>query len=296
MSLVLQPGNSFTVVRQIPNHLDTDTNYVQAVIRNAYTDAIIDTIQLTDKGGQRFSKNWQVPADSSGQGFFVSIVTSVYTDSGYTTKNGNYGDDENTYLVQDRILIGRVGGSGGGIDAFAVRKIIQDELAKSVPTLDAVYGAIGALQREINRIPKEVAQERWDAILTAVNRIDTKEPPESFDAAPVLAAIEGLRTAIDKKEVTPPTDLTPILERLDGDKEEDQLEMSEMKDMIAEFIDTCQKMLPALVADAIGKTSFVTSFITHAAPGIKPPAPPPADDPEEEMEPDEPLDLTKLAS
>src|SRR5947209_2026571 len=112
MSLILHPQNSFTVVRQIANHLDTDTNYVRAVIRNAYTDAIIDTLDLTDKGSQRFSKNWQVPADPSGQGFYISIVTSVYTDSGYTTKNPNYGDEENTYLVQDRVPLARHGGGG----------------------------------------------------------------------------------------------------------------------------------------------------------------------------------------
>src|SRR3954470_5696834 len=122
----LQPQGNFTIVRQIANHLDSDTNYVQAVIRNAYTDAIIDTLDLTDKGGQRFKKDWQVPADPSGQGFYISVVTSVYTTSGYTTKNSNYGDEENTYLVQDRVLAR----GGGSLDAYTVRKIVQDEIAK----------------------------------------------------------------------------------------------------------------------------------------------------------------------
>src|SRR3954451_7251835 len=97
----LKPQQWFTVVRQIANHLDADTNYVRAVIRNAYTDAIVATLDLDNKGGQRFTKNWRVPADPSGQGFYVSIVTSVYTDAGYTTKNENYGDEENTYFVSD---------------------------------------------------------------------------------------------------------------------------------------------------------------------------------------------------
>ncbi len=87
MSLVLQPQKSFTVVRQIANHLDSATYYVRAVIRNAYTDELIETLDLTSRGSQRFSKNWQVPADPSGEGFYISIVTSVYTDSGYTTKS-----------------------------------------------------------------------------------------------------------------------------------------------------------------------------------------------------------------
>ena len=82
MCLTLQPQASFTLVRQIANHTDSSTYYVRAVIRNAYTDELISTLDLTDRGSQRFSKNWQVPADPSGEGFYLSIVTSVYTDSG----------------------------------------------------------------------------------------------------------------------------------------------------------------------------------------------------------------------
>ena len=203
MNLVLQPGNSFTVVRQISNHLDTDTNYVQAVIRNAYTDAIIDTLQLTDKGSQRFSKNWQVPADPSGQGFYISIVTSVYTDSGYTTKNGNYGDDENTYLIQDRVM--RLGG-GGGVDAYTVRRIVSEEIAK-IPAPEPV------------KIPKaKEYQMRWDDVLGALERLQRAVkaiPTETKDDAPVLAALEDVKQAIASKEVTPATDLDPVLSKLD---------------------------------------------------------------------------------
>lgn len=201
--LNLRPQRSFTVVRQIENHLDTDTNYVQAVIRNAYTDDIIATLQLTDRGGQRFSKNWQVPADPSGQGFFISIVTSVYTDSGYTTKNSNYGDQENTYSVKDDTLQR----GGGSLDSATIRRIIQEELAKveqpQMPQCDC---------------PK-LSEMPFGDILAALRDLPSRiEMPqqEKVEFAPVLAAIEAVKQAVDDKEVTPETEMQPVLDRIDA--------------------------------------------------------------------------------
>ncbi len=195
MSLVLHPQKNFTVVRQIANHLDTDTNYVQAVIRNAYTDAIIATLQLDDKGGQRFKKDWQVPADTSGEGFYVSIVTSVYTDSGYTSKNPNYGDEENTYLVE---AAARVHG-GGGVDAYTVRRIVSEELDK-LPKPEPVTIPE----------PKDI-KDRTDEILKAIKE-NKPEKVEKVDLKPVLTGVKELKAAIAAKEVTPKTD-TYQLER-----------------------------------------------------------------------------------
>ena len=261
MSLVLQPGNSFTIVRQIPNHLDTNTNYVQAVIRNAYTDAVIDTVKLTDKGSQRFSKNWQVPADPSGQGFFISIVTSVYTDSGYTTKNGNYGDDENTYLVQDRILLGRVGG-GSGIDAFTVRKIIKEEIAK-IPPPEPV---------EIPEAPETVM--RWNEVLRAIQGVKEAIPKPTVvpkvDLSPVLTGLEDVKQAVQAKPVTPATDLNPVLQALEMNKKV----MMHLLQNIGDSLVTMAK-----------------NFLTSAKKGETPPLEAPAATPQPV-----PFDVTKLAS
>lgn len=127
----LHPREQFTVVRQIEDHTDTATYYVRAVIRNAKTDAIIQVsgnnyLNLTDRGSQRFSANWLVPADASGQGFYVSILTSVYTDSGYTTKSQNYGDKIDVYLIQDRLNANLGMGGGSDIDYKKIRKLIEE--------------------------------------------------------------------------------------------------------------------------------------------------------------------------
>lgn len=201
MSLILHPQNSFTVVRQIANHTDTGTYYVRAVIRNAYTDEILETLDLTDRGSQRFSKNWRVPPDTSGQGFYVSIVSSVYTDSGYTTKSDNYGDEENTYLVQARVPLGR-GAGGGNLDAATIRRIVSEELDKR-PHPD---------MPEIPE-PKEPREYemRWEEILEAIRNIPKPEPT---DLSPVLTQLREVVSEIQNKEVTPETDLTPILSQI----------------------------------------------------------------------------------
>src|SRR5437879_1246261 len=98
--LQLEPLELYTIARGLEDHTDSTQYYVQAVIRNAKTDALIATVQLTDQGDQhRYSKAWQVPQDQTGLGFYLLIETSVYTDSGYTTKSQNYGDKYETYLV-----------------------------------------------------------------------------------------------------------------------------------------------------------------------------------------------------
>lgn len=205
--LTLRTAGNFTVVRQIANHLDTDTNYVRAVIRNAYTDVILDTLDLTDKGGQRFSKNWRVPSDPSGEGFYISIVTSVYTDSGYTTKNANYGDEENTYLVADRERNFGGGMSGGGVDSRTIRRIISEELEK-LPKPEKV---------EIPEMEK-MPEMRWEECLSAIKELKTAlkpEKPEKVDFQPLNDALQSILSAVNEKEVTPATDISPILEKLE---------------------------------------------------------------------------------
>lgn len=219
--MILQPQANFTVVRQIGDHTDVGTNYVQAVIRNAYTDEILATLNLTDKGGQRFKGDWKVSADPSGQGYYVSIVTSVYTDSGYTTKNANYADEENTYLVADRVGILTRSHGGGGISARDVRIVLTQELEKVLTPINTVFGAIGALQREINRIPKEQPEMQWEGIQSAIQEVKTaiaaipteqKEP----DLAPLAAGIEKVLAAVNEKEVTPEADFAPVLAAIDA--------------------------------------------------------------------------------
>lgn len=254
----LQPLDHFTIVRQLNNPFLTDTYYVQAVIRNAYTDVIIDTLNLTDKTGQRFKKDWTVVADPVGLGFYISIVTSVYTDSGYTTKSTDYGDEENTYLVAQRNS--NTGGGGGGVSMRDVREVIREEIGKiEFPKFPAIP------------TPKEY-EMRWEEVLGVLSDIkqNIKDKPEAKeDYSPILSKIEeasnGILDEIRNKEVTPATDISPILDKLAEDKDTGEMNHDEMKGLLDDMQNTILDEMPALVKTVLDKTSFMTSFATHVA-------------------------------
>ncbi len=277
--LTLRTAGNFTVVRQISNHLDTDTNYVRAVIRNAYTDVIIDTLDLTDRTGQRFSKNWRVPGDPSGEGFYISIVTSVYSDSGYTTKNANYGDEENTYLVADRE--GALRGGGSGVDARTVRRIIQEEIAK-IEKPEKV---------EFPEFPK--AQEvKFDTVLSAIEGLKTAlkpEKPEKIDFKPVYDSLQTILNAVEEKEVTPVTNLEPILQAID----EQDTKLARLRGEVLGTLDTLDttilKTVPKEIASLIRGTTFGISLTPTTIQGK-------GQEEEEPNEKDKPFDVSKLST
>lgn len=188
MSVILQPASAFPLVRQIGNHTDATTYYVRAVIRNAAGD-IIDTVNLASQGNQRYQTSWRVPADTSGQGAYISVVTSVYTDSGYTSKSENYGDEETTFLIFDRVMPAMRGGSGGGIDSRTLRRVISEELAK-LPTPE-----------KPERV--ELPEMRFDEALSAIGEA-TKAirslPQERTDLSGVLKALDALAAKIDAQK------------------------------------------------------------------------------------------------
>lgn len=196
----LHPREQFSIVRQIEDWTDSATYYVRAVIRNAKTDAVITVngnnyLNLTDRTGQRFSANWLVPADPSGQGFWISILTSVYTDSGYTTKSQNYGDKMETYLVQDRTNP-NLGGVGGGsdIDYKRVRKIVDEVVKEHIGKIEIP---------EIPKMPeiKEVDLETPIKALknTLVGKIEGINIPKMPNMKPIMDKIEDMMAMIEDK-------------------------------------------------------------------------------------------------
>lgn len=282
MSVVLHTAANFTVVRQIANHTDSTTYYVRAVIRNAYTDVILATLDLEDKGDQRFKKDWKVPNDPSGEGFYVSIVTSVYSDSNYTTKSENYGDEENTYLVEDRVLAGR-GAGGGGADSRTVRRILKEELENFAP--------------EPVKLPS-FPKDRTDEVLKQIKELAVSlkpEKPEKVDLFPIQSALLELYRAIDKKEVTPATDLAPVLAAVRALESENGRRHSSLIQIVNTIEDTLPEAVASSVAPVLADVVKSSTFQIGATTAtMQAPKRAPTQTPEEDEEPE--LDLTALAS
>lgn len=190
----ISPAEPFDIFYFLRNPVDNATYYIRAVIYDVRTGRTITTVTLSQSTANPhlFIATLQAPPDPVGIGRNIVAVASVYTDSGYTTKSDAYEEQESYFLIKPQPFFG----GGGGVDYGVVREIIGEELDKRKPKdppslpdmpFDAIFGALGALQREINRIPKE-----------------------GSDSAPILNAIEGVRTAISGLPKPEPVDLSAL--------------------------------------------------------------------------------------
>lgn len=126
--MILQPQQYFAICRQIPDPADLTVYYIQAEIREASTDTLLETVNLDSKGNGRWRKNWQVPADPSSQGRYITITTRVYDDAAYSVLDQNYGTEEREYLIQ-RINRHPVGGGGEIMTPKQFRTLLKEELS-----------------------------------------------------------------------------------------------------------------------------------------------------------------------
>ncbi len=206
----LSPNESFPVVRVLKDHTDVGTNYVQAVIRDATTDVVLATLNLTDLGNRRFRYVWKVPYDNVFQiGRYIVITTTVYTDSGYTLKSDNYLDEADTYLIQERWSANKIFAAGGhAIDYKELRKIIVEELQK-IEQPEIPEPQVIDTESIVSRLMSHVTMHA-QGIQADVAKIPA--PPKT-DLAPVLASIEriiGALAALPQKHA----DLAPILNEM----------------------------------------------------------------------------------
>jgi len=126
----LNPQENFLISRQLQWQADPATNYVRAVIKDI-AGTTLETVNLTDEGDQYFAKSWRVPKDETGNGSYITIIISVYTDAGYTTLNENYATISDTYLIQQRVnSTFALGGGGADISYKKIEEIVRKVMAE----------------------------------------------------------------------------------------------------------------------------------------------------------------------
>lgn len=260
--------HNFAVVRQIADHTDSTTYYVRAVIRKAYSDEIITTLDLDSKGSQRYSKAWKIPADPSGQGFYISIVTSVYTDSGYTTKSSSYGDEEQTYLVVDREPISSGRGGGGSLGRRDIRDIITEELAKfAEKNISKEKEIIEDDKPEKEEKEEKDYDKRFDALEKIISKLP-KEKPEKINFKPILNLLTEIKVAVESIEM-PQIDFNSVIEAINELIQNEELNKEDLKAILVEFSKKLEEQVKESnksIGEMLASTNFVTSFITHATP------------------------------
>jgi hypothetical protein len=207
----LSPSEAFDVFYFIRNHTDATTYYVRAVIYDVRTGAILTSVNLEQSAtnARLFLKTLEAPPDPVGIGRNIVAIASVYTDSSYSTKSQDYEEQEQYFLIKavPPLMIG-----GGGVDMRAMREmmeeVVDDRLGKLPPPekqrdfpampFDSVFGAIGAVMREVGRIPKEAHDDAplRAAIDETKAAIAALPPPEKTDLKPVFTALDALTKEI----------------------------------------------------------------------------------------------------
>jgi hypothetical protein len=182
--MFFQPYRNYVITRQIWNERDYGQVWIKAWVRDAITDeALLDGVEMTESADEkgRFKYTYKLPADPNGNGRQLRVISVVYEDSGYTSRNVNYQVEENTIVVRDMNIMGH-GGGGSDIDYKKVREIVKEELAKLPP------------YPELNL--SDIKNDIKDAVKSILSQIRAIPEAKEVDLGEVLVKIDDLVKAI----------------------------------------------------------------------------------------------------
>jgi hypothetical protein len=202
---LITPSEAFDVSYFIRNPLDSATYYVRARIYDVRTGEVLSTVSLTraSTNSRLFMTTVQAPADPVGLGRTIVAIASVYTDSAYSTQSDAYEEQEQYFLI--RAVSPFMFSGGGGFDSGPMEERLEkkfEAMLKALPrpsrvpdyteALNRLYGALGPLQREINRKPNEHPDltELTAALADLKAQIAALPEPEKVDLAPVTALMQ----------------------------------------------------------------------------------------------------------
>lgn len=243
--MILNPLEEFVVARQLNDPSDVGTYYVRAFIRNAKTDALIATLNLDNKGSQRFTKTWVVPQDPTGMGFYITVTSFVYTDSGYSVLSTTYASEQDQLLIQDRInpYLSPV---APDISYKKIREIVQEEIAK-IPKVSIPK-------------PKEfdyhTLANGFESVISEVKGINIPK----LDLSPVQGQIQALEAVIKAIDI-PEVDLSPVIERVDTAISITEDLLSEAKTEATATTDTIKEFLTKDTEEIKSALSGITNTL-----------------------------------
>ncbi len=223
--LSLQPREYFPISRVLADPADATVYFVRAVVRNARTNAVIDTLNLVSLGNGAWAYSWQVPADPSGQGIFISITTRVYTDSGYTTLSDAYVQENQTYQIYDRMKwvaamaqqISAIG-MGPDIDYKKIGAVVAKAITKG---LEPLKTAVDDIAEDVDAIELPEAKETdlgpvLEGLASLAIALEPLGKLQNADLSNITALINDARekVAAIKMPEQKETDLSPVLDAI----------------------------------------------------------------------------------
>lgn len=215
----IQPSSQFTIFRQIGDHTDSNRNnyYIVATIRNTATAQLYETLLLESKGNGEYSKKWNVIPNSSPDGTWITIKTSVYTDAGLTTLSNKYSEMADTYLVKEYT---QHYAGGIDIDYDKIKELVEKNGSKSIKIPEVDFGpineAINTIKNDIKdvdytKIPDPTLLEMKLDIVTSwletlnesLEKLEAKKYPEVINYNNVMNGINNINDRLDilEKEI-----------------------------------------------------------------------------------------------
>ena len=107
----IAPSQFIPLAFQLFDGTSAPTRFVRSVIINSTTRATIATKDLTDNGNGDFSLFSVTPTSLGiGENNFFEVITTVYSDSGYTTEDIDYAVEKEVYYVKEETSGAILGG------------------------------------------------------------------------------------------------------------------------------------------------------------------------------------------
>lgn len=208
----IDPQKEFVLSWNGADPSDVDTLYVQAVVKDAKTLSVLNTVNLTDRGSHLFSKSFITPADNSqtevGRQIFVTLT--VYTDAGYTIPSPNYARITDQYIVKRLIDPNRFygvsgGGYGGEMDYAKLRKLVEEVIdSRKIDTPPVVLKQDFPVGVIVKAIKEEIA------------KIPSYEPAEEVNLTTIESTLAQIRTSLSSLPMpTQLKDLALISKKID---------------------------------------------------------------------------------
>jgi hypothetical protein len=241
--MFFQPYRNYVITRQIYNERDFGQVWIKAWVRDADTDeALVDGVEMTEATDEigRFKYTFKLPADPNGNGRQLRVITVVYEDSGYTSRNVNYQVEENNIVVRDMNIMGHSGGGGSDIDYKKVREIVKEELAK-LPPIDLsdikkeIKASVKSILRQLEAIPEAdltPIEEQISQLVKAISAIPPVPEPKDFD----YSEFKTIKDKLSKIQIQI-SDIRP------SEKIERLKDFSEIKKAVSEVNKTTELLL-----------------------------------------------------
>lgn len=292
----LTPSSPYTLSYYITDHTDPTAYFVQAVVYDAATGAVLDTQNLVQQATNShwYSKVAQAPGDPSGHGRRILVVATAYQDSGYTIKSPLYQQQPENYIVVAPGAGLSLGGGGGQIDYRMIESIFVQQLGGFLNEFRLIFPILQALQDSILKIPTDMVNLSplliiVQSLAEQVANLPTEVPP-SVDLSPLHEAIGAVVSAVQAKEVTPAADMSPILDAIQHVSDAVASFHGKMNLDLTSHMADLHEILPNMIAQ---KTTEGINGATFSMPALKIEKKA-AETPQEAPDIRKPVDISKL--